>query len=123
MDVLEELRVFLNHDGTRPILWGWPASFDLMFLFQYGREYYRRLLYPVHPSRFVDCRSWCMGARGDLITSERQEQIFNEPHGIVGKVHDGLFDSRVQVWCLKRLVEEVRKADDDRNALFSNSQL
>jgi hypothetical protein len=118
MEVLEEFRNWLIADGNRPILWAWPLSFDLMFLLQYGRHYYRPLLYPVHSSRFIDCRSWIVGARAGWLTVQEQEELFRQPHGIVGEDHDGLHDSRVQVWCLKRLVEEVCRIERETYRLF-----
>lgn len=117
-DVLAEFSNWLVVDGSRPMLWAWPLSFDLMFLLQYGRQYYRSLLYPVHSSRFIDCRSWILGARNSWLSVQEQEALFAEPHGIVGEDHDGLHDSRVQVWCLKRLVQEVTRRERETYKLF-----
>lgn len=107
---------------SRGMLWGWPANFDLMFIFQYGRTYHRGLLHWFHPSRFIDCRSWALGARGSWVTSEQQEAIFHQPSPYGGVLHDGLDDAKWQVACLQRLAAEVsrrRSADEaERFALF-----
>jgi len=108
--------------SPRGILWGWPANFDLMFIFQYARQYHRGLLHWFHPSRFIDCRSWAMGARGKWLTVAEQDAIFKQPSPYGGVIHDGLDDAKWQVACLQRLADAVRvrreSAYREANALF-----
>lgn len=113
--VLDSFRQWLP-EGDLPVFWGWPLSFDLMFLFQYARQYNRPLLHFVHPSRFIDCRSWALGARGNLVTHDQWKAILAQPVPkdiTPGPVHDGLQDAKTQVWQLGVLSTLVRMRQAD----------
>lgn len=112
--VLEDLCNWMPR--PRGLLFGWPANFDLNFVFQYARSYNRKLLHFFYPSRFVDCGSWAMGFRGTWLSVAEQTAIFNQPSPYGGVVHDGLDDAKSQVASLQRLCEEVRRRQAEAEA-------
>lgn len=93
---------------SRPHLWSWPSSFDLMFVRSYAQQYkHDRLIQQTHPDRWIDCRSWINGLRRGLITDQELEVLINDPPPFEGRIHDGLYDALWQVICLQRVAKRV----------------
>jgi len=116
-EVLEDLRVWFPtcDDGRRARVWAWPAHSDLPHLFQYAREFNRRLLYQLHPSLWIDCHSWVLGHTNALNASMAASiETYNRPP-ITSKAdglfrqHDALFDALWQVEALGRFAQSLEK--------------
>lgn len=102
-DVLERFADWLP---DRPSLWAWPAYFDLAFIRSYAHSYQVEALEKkFHPYRWIDCRSWIAGIRRGLVTDEQLDSLIHKPPPFAGRIHDGLYDARWQVVCLKRVAD------------------
>ena len=107
--VLERFADWLPY---RPYLWAWPAHFDLAFIRSYAMDYkIDSLTKKLHPYRWIDCRSWMDGLRRGLITDKELEKLTTDPPPFKGRVHDGLYDARWQVVCLKRVADMVAQRE------------
>jgi 3'-5' exoribonuclease Rv2179c-like domain len=109
--VLERFAAWLQ---SWPHLWAWPAYFDLTFIRSYAKDYQiAGLEKKMHPYRWIDCRSWIAGVRRDLITDQEIETLTREPPPFPGRIHDGLYDARWQVICLKRVADLIAERELD----------
>ena len=109
------LKRFADWLPNGPHLWAWPAHFDLAFIRSYAVDYkIDSLTKKIHPYCWIDCRSWMAGLRRGLITDKELEKLTTDPPPFEGRVHDGLYDARWQVVCLKRVADLVAEREGNR---------
>jgi DNA polymerase III epsilon subunit-like protein len=106
--------------GWSPVLWAWPAVYDLTFIEAYAKRYLPSMLPTIWRSRWVDSRSWIAGIRRDWIGQTELDAMLKASPPFSGREHDALYDARWQVWCLSEVARVVREREAAQPKLFGD---